>query len=140
MSIKNKIIVTAIVVVSFCITGILGYSIVKDVSDQPIVTVYANEILVAGEYGEAIPLSNAEVTLVNEPIKVTMRKSGVSQDASLKGRYSVKGIDSSVFVSILNKENSYILIKNQDGVYALNLETNQKTQSLYREILNASKK
>lgn len=140
MAIKNKIIVATVVAVAICITGLLGFSIYKDVNDKPVVSVYANEILVTGEYGEAIPLKNADVQLVFEPIKVTMRKSGVSQDSTLKGTYFVKGIDNSVFLSIMCKENPYILIKNENGAYAINLNTTEETVDLFDEILKASKK
>ncbi len=140
MGLKNKIIVTAIVLVAVCATGLLGFAIVNGMDTSQEVTVYANEIRVAGKHGSEISLIGAKIEYIEAPIAVSMRKSGITSDDKLIGNFAVEKVESECQLSILDKSAPYVLITNGDLSYAINKETVEETKALYQEILDKVQK
>ena len=113
--------------------------LVVDLNVPPKFEIKDSKLIVKDTYKAEIDLTDAEIILSDEKLELTKRVVGTASGSIRKGKYTIKDVENTVYLSIMKFGEQYIFIKNGEERYYINMNTNEATLDLYNKLLNAKK-
>ncbi len=137
---KKILIITIITFVMIALATIgLVVWLVVDLNVPPKFEIKDSKLIVKDTYKAEIDLTDAEIILSDEKLELTKRVVGTASGSIRKGKYTIKDVENTVYLSIMKFGEQYIFIKNGEERYYINMNTNEATLDLYNKLLNAKK-
>lgn len=137
---KKILIITIITFVMIALATIgLVVWLVVDLNVPPKFEIKDSKLIVKDTYKVEIDLTDAEIILSDEKLELTKRVGGTASGSIRKGKYTIKDVENTVYLSIMKFGDQYIFIKNGEERYYINMNTNEATLDLYNKLLNAKK-
>lgn len=105
-------------------------------SREPIVEVSSDRITIKGTYGVSIERDDIEeITLEGNIPKILQKTNGFDLGYILRGNFRLEGIGHSK-IYIHENKSPYIVIKTDKRYYIINYRNSEKTEELYKRIMN----
>ncbi len=137
---KKILIITIITFVMIALATIgLVVWLVVDLNVPPKFEIKDSKLIVEDTYKAEIDLTDAEIILSDEKLELTKRVVGTASGSIRKGKYTIKDVENTVYLSIMKFGEQYIFIKNGEERYYIDMNTNEATLDLYNKLLNAKK-
>ncbi len=127
---KKATIVIGSVLIALITIGLFVWLAV-DLTLPPRFEINNSKLIVKDSYRTEIDLTNAQISLSSD----TKRIAGTAVGSKRKGRYTIKDIETEVYLSIMRFGEEYIFIKNGDKRYYINLSTSEETLELFNKLL-----
>lgn len=138
MSKKNLITIITFVIIAMAIIGLVVWLVV-DLNVPPKFEIKDSKLYVKDTYKAEIDLTHAEIILSDEKLELTKRVVGTASGSIRKGKYTIKDVENTVYLSIMNFGEQYIYIKIGEERYYINMKTNEETLDLYNKLLDTKK-
>ena len=129
---KKATIVIGSVLIALITIGLFVWLAV-DLTLPPRFEINNSKLIVKDSYRTEIDLTNAQISLSSDKLELTKRIAGTAVGSKRKGRYTIKDIETEVYLSIMRFGEEYIFIKNGDKRYYINLSTSEETLELFNK-------